>query len=429
MKKLTFIKCLIIVLNIIVPMVSIIAYVCGKILIIPSLQWEFSMDSVIVVLLEVILIALGKYYDREVENTILGRRKQEILKEINPPTKNELEKARDEMREGLKILMIVSVMCIICGFFAGWIKINIAVAIGMCMVIAFIYADYLPHAKRYAREYDAYFIGNEKADSIRGLARIYYQEYFQSRLKRGAKFYKDIEQEKIYVDGKDDPQEAKDYCSCVLSIRSAMINQTLEIVMWLMLTLAVITIKDDVYNVFFTPITNENVRLFLQDIIKLSASVLFMAISICQIYECDDECLLIKRIWTVLRGNDLEKLVEECENVIAGPRGKLCKARGSFVYSQKYIEEKHDISSSPLKYRMKFPDRYMTHKVRYVYTYLLLFLIGILLMLEIEYAPAVVWIIYLMVTIVGFPVGMIVFLPEVNRRKIRKKCIELGKGR
>ena len=426
MKKFSLIKYTIIVLNVIVPLVPIVFFIYQKVMQIPEQQDLLPADSIIVLFLEGFLISLGKYHDCKVEKCIFGRSKQEVLKEINPPTKNELEKAREEMREGLKILMIVSVVCLICSFFVGWIKINIAIAIGLCMVIAFIYADYLPHVRRYVMEYDAYFEGNEKADSLRGLARIYYQEYLQCGLRRGAKFYKDMDKEKIYVEAQDNSQEAKDYCACVLCIRSAMTNQTLEIIMWSMLAVTVITISDGLYKVILNPITNGHVQEILFYSIKLSAPVVFMAVSICQLYECYKECELVNRIWKLIKGNDLKEMVEECETVIAHPRGKLCKIRGAFVYSQKYIEKHHDISASPLKYRMKFPDRYIANKVRYVYTYLLVTVIGMLLMLEIENMPVKLWIIYLLVAIVGFFVGLVALLPEINRRRIRKKCEELG---
>ena len=81
-------------------------------------------------------------------------------------------------------IIIVAIASLTACIFMGLIKINIAIAIALCVVIAFIYADYLPHVKRYLKEYDAYFAGADKASEMNGLARIYLQEYKTCGLKR-----------------------------------------------------------------------------------------------------------------------------------------------------------------------------------------------------------------------------------------------------
>ena len=41
------------------------------------------------------------------------------------------------------------------------------------MIIAYIYADYVPHSQKYAENYDKLFIvENEKPSALRGLGRI-----------------------------------------------------------------------------------------------------------------------------------------------------------------------------------------------------------------------------------------------------------------
>lgn len=415
-----YIKYMIVAINVIAVCIPVIDYIYKVLFPFKGKQYVFSVSSIIVVCLQILLIVLGKYHDSKVEYNILGDNKKNILQKINPHTQNELEKARNEMREGLTILMVVSVACMIVCFFTGYLKINIAIAVGLAMVIAYIYADYLPHANRYAMEYDALFCRDGKPNAIRGLARIYLDEYKQD------KFECDGESEwELYDKDHDDIDSTKEFIKCVFSIRAAMVDQTLEIIMWVMFVISALTIKPDVYHMLFQYIVSDDVAKLLIQSLTLIAPMVFMAVSICQLYECYFECDVINRLFAVIKKDDFDEMLFECEKVLKEPRGELCRIRGRFVFTEKYMEKYRDISSVPMKYRMKFRDRYIANKVRYLYTYLLIVIIGILLMLEIEWLESWLWITYVLILIIGFFIGEKIFLPNLNRRKIRKQCVKL----
>ena len=67
-----------------------------------------------------------------------------------------------------------------------WIR---GIILGIIITIAYIYADYIPHAKFYAEKYDRIFC-KEKPRAKRGLARIYYNEYKNTKFDDRSSLYK-----------------------------------------------------------------------------------------------------------------------------------------------------------------------------------------------------------------------------------------------
>ena len=79
-----------------------------------------------------------------------------------------------------------------------------------------------------------------------------------------------------------------------------------------------------------------------------------MAVSACQLYECYEECGLVNTLWNLIKSDDLDTMIPEYNNLVdKGFRGKQCRIRGAFVYSQEQMEKYHDISVVTMKYQKR----------------------------------------------------------------------------
>lgn len=131
---------------------------------------------------------------------------------------------------------------------------------------------------------------------------------------------------------------------------------------------------------------------------------------------------MIHKIWMAIQKSDCNEMVGLYDRVMSGTGGNLCRARGAFVYTQKCIEQEHDISNLPMKYRVLFPHRYYVNKVRYEFTYWLIVAILTLVLLEFENITVTIWIGLGLCAIVFYPIGLYLLLPEVNKRRVRQQC-------
>ena len=300
---------------------------------------------------------------------------------------------------------------------------NLAIAAGLVLVVAFIYADYLPHVKRYLKDYDAYFMDRKEARSARGMARIYYDEWKKCGLKGHSSFYKKIEKEAVYCEG-EDRERTKDYIACIFAIRADLKDASLTILSFSMLVVNIMTATSRLYELLAGLLGVEAGKYALE-MLSVMAPMIFMAVSICQIYEYYAQCHMVNMIWKVLQKNDFDEIVGLYNRIMSGAGGKLSRVRGAFVYTQTCIEREHDISHVPMKYRMLFPHRYFANKVRYQFTYWLAVAILGLVMLELERMTAMIWAGVGLCAIILYPIGLYVFLPQINRRKVRRECAKL----
>ena len=126
-----------------------------------------------------------------------------------------------------------------------------SIAIGLMLAIAFIYADYVPHAQFYAKEYDRLCLRDggkeDKPDEVRGLARIYYSEYQNTHFKNHDKWYEQNDQLEAF-DESDNSVE-RDYILCYLWSHLANVQDTgiivsvALLVFFIGLTTAVATVR------------------------------------------------------------------------------------------------------------------------------------------------------------------------------------------
>ena len=111
------------------------------------------------------------------------------------------------------------------------------------MIIAYIYADYVPHSQKYAENYDKLFIAeNEKPSALRGLGRIYLEEYQKTRFRKKDKYYKEMAQLLPYDGSVADPKETKIFLKCIFGNKVASTNNTLAIIGYVMLAINILTV-------------------------------------------------------------------------------------------------------------------------------------------------------------------------------------------
>ncbi len=382
-----------------------------------------AIIAAIVVCLEITVMMLGKMHEAKVERDIFGWPQKKVLEEIKPQSKNELERARAELRMGIKYIMIPAVLLLITLYFAKRLAWNLAIAAGLVLVIAFIYADYLPHVNRYLKDYDSYYVDRKEARSARGMARIYFDEWKKCGLKDGSSFYKEIENEAVYREG-DDRKKTKDYIACVFAIRADLTDSSLTILGFSMLVVNIMTATSRLYELLAGVLGAEAGKYALE-MFGIMAPMVFMVVSICQTYEYYAQCYIVNTIWRVLQKDDFDEMVELYNRVMSGAGGKLSRVWGAFVYTQTCMEREHDISYVPLKYRMLFPHKYIANKVRYRFTYWLAVAIVALVMLEFEWMTVVVWAGLGLCAIILYPMGLYALLPKLNRRKVHRECAKL----
>lgn len=388
--------------------------------------WQ-NISSILVIGVEVFLIIIGKAHENNVDKDILGKSKKEIIEELKPSKYSKIEEARAELRFGIQIMLGSAIICWIIIFFAKIIDLRWMIAGCLLMIIAYIYADYVPHSQRYAAEYDKIFIDkNEKASALRGLGRIYLEEYNKTQFCKKSKYYSDMARIVPYDYTDADPTETKTFLKCIFGNKISSTNNTLAIIGYLMLAINIITVVPDLYDfiaTFFGHVESVDIKMT----ISICATVIFMAVSICQIYEYYDECYCVKRILQAVRSNSLAEMLSVYKDIDKGHNGSLYRIRGSFVYSQNYIEEHNTIEGCPMKYRMKFPDKYYANISRYNYTYLLSMIILFLVLSNYgKLFTTQLKIISGILICSGYIIGRYIILPKIGRRKIRYMCEKLN---
>ncbi len=159
----------------------------------------------------------------------------------------------------------------------------------------------------------------------------------------------------------------------------------------------------------------------------MCATIIFMTVSVCQLYEYYSECYGVERIVQAIDSNSLAEMLSVYSDIEKGHNGSLYRIRGSFDYSQNYIEQHNTIKGCPMKYRMKFPDKYYANISRYNATYLLSVAIFFLVLSNYtSFSPQMIATMSIVICI-GYVVGKYVFLPQIGRRRIQRICEELGK--
>lgn len=335
---------------------------------------------VTIIFLEIVIMVVQNAYENKVDKATYGKKSQEFVQEIKPIVKSEIEYAREELRHGLTILLTVMVITYI-AIYVMVGRIYLIIGLGLLMVIVYIYADYLPHAKRYAEKYDGYF--NNKPRKIMGLARIYCDEYKETKFNRKSEYYTRLKNESIYVKNKDNPQYAKDYIKCVLWQTIEHLNNTYTMFSYVLIVINIMTLWPRFYEDLFMNIVIDTPFMeFIYLAVNMVATVFFAVMNIHQLQKYEDKQKDIKQLFELMRLENVEEMVRSYEQLDEGYRKELFRIKGAFMFSSKIMDEKKSISGVPIKYRMLFIHKYIANIPRMNNSFLLATCVSILLLVD-----------------------------------------------
>lgn len=153
--------------------------------------------SIGIILLEALCIFLTHKLEETTEQAIFNMSKNALLKRMKSNFKTfSLQSARDELRLGLNILLGVTVPIILV-LTARLKNTFLFIELISLIVLAYMYADYIPHALYYAKQYDNIYVPSyELSRWDRGIASVLergskkdrYNLYEEYRKKRPKKF-------------------------------------------------------------------------------------------------------------------------------------------------------------------------------------------------------------------------------------------------
>lgn len=389
-----------------------------------------NVVSAIIIVLQVIVICLSHKYEKIVESEIFHMSKRQVYERTKPYSReNTMQDARDELRFGLHILLFAVILvygylcikfhCVLL-FFSGT---------GL-ILLAYIYADYIPHAMRYAKLYDKKFIEvKEKADSIRGLARIYLEEYQITNFDRNHSFYKEVS---LY-----DFDDNKIQDSCIkyilfmkadsIRIPEIVYSIFLMVVNWILVVpnLAGYIIKE------FAGDTNVDM-LIVKSMLSVIVNVIIAIINIIICVKYKEKCEEIKKLSDMI--NDTKKgsrksrfkKYEEIQKSESRSKFEAIRARGVFVYCSAFIGNGKSLNDIPLKYRMMYLHKYYTNILRFRITVALLMFCMVTLLIEHSVPIPIIFVLLLISLLAALLFGKFI-LPNLGKRRIAKKCRELMK--
>lgn len=375
----------------------------------------------ILVFLQILAIILNYIYQKYVEKIIFGNGKKELLKAADPDKyKNTIQGAREELRLGLEILMSVSVtVCLI------WVSSthNILIPAGcLCLLcIAFIYADYIPHAYSYAKKYDSIFINNWMDSSyIKGLARIYLEEYEATGFRRNCPRYNDLS---IYDYDENDVQQEE----CIRNILRMGLDSSKNygLVFSIVLTaFNIMFIKPDAVDLIALQLV-ENVEIGKEKIfylLLLAVNIVFAAINLLSFSDYKAECEREKYLIMLLTKGDKKARFDEYKKNFENNR--TIRARGIFVLCSTYIDQKKSLDLVDLQYRMLFIHRLDANLSRFWSTVVLGGMALLCFLIHFHFSWRLIGILFAVLFVVAVFFRFWI-LEKVGKMGIIKQCKEL----
>ena len=372
-----------------------------------------------VIVLQIVIIIFNAFFNRQIDVIHYGDKEKQIYK-LKGKVYSVVEYARQELRFGIQIMFIGAVLLALL-IFALTGKMYFSIAIGLMLAIAFIYADYVPHAQFYAKEYDRLCLRDEgkedKPDEVRGLARIYYSEYQNTHFKNHDKWYEQNDQLEAF-DESDNSVE-RDYILCYLWSHLANVQDTGIIVSVALLVVTVFTADSFFYDRLIEPFGIKPMFFdIVVSVINIFASIVFVLLTFEQMKDYDREQEIVMDDITASQ-SDNEKIVKRYNKLIREKNSNLINARAKFEYTMLKIEQAGELPEE--KYRMLFVHKAIPNRQRFQYTVLLAVTCVLLIMMDFWGATP-----YLAVPI-GIGAGVyIVFgywiLPRIGKRRIAKMC-------
>ena len=381
-----------------------------------------ALTVVVIIFFEIAILFIQNTYEKSVDKDIYGKNSAEFVQEIKPMVKTEIEYARDELRHGLTIMLLIVILTYITIYVMVG-RIYLLLGLGLLMVIAYIYADYLPHAKRYAEKYDGYF--SSKPQKTMGLARIYCDEYKVTTFNRKNEYYKQLRTEEIYVKGQDNPQCAQGFIRCVLWQTIEHLNNTYTMFSCALIVINVMTLWPRFYEDLFIDIVIDSpIMKFVYLAVNVAATAIFAIMNIQQTQKYEDKQKDIKQLYELMCEENIEQMVNKYKQLDKEYRKELFRIRGAFMFSSKMMDETGDIAEVPIKYRMLFIHKYIANIPRINNSFLLVTFASILILVDI-FGWRVEWIIGVVGFLVLYIFVRFVVIKNLGKYRIGKACKKL----
>lgn len=413
---------------------------------IPKITIFIPFLNITIVLLTVILIFLGIIYQNKVDKDIFGDKSfNKVINEFRTDNKiSSIQNARDELREGLNILLYTGICIVI--YFTVVSKSIYTFVIGVTLlIIAYIYADYIPHVRHYSKLYDYYFCKNSKmTDSTRGLAHIYLEEYLKNDVinnKKPNSFYKKPPENYIEYQLPKSDQKAQEnvqdkVIKNILYMRAKHLQAPIIVISVVLLFLNILfvipSVADGVIDnflndfVLYFPSIEKNIS-YIPYISVISIAIIdtiLMIANISNIFAYKDNCTILLKLKEAYNSNDSKELLDSY-NFLLEKNGKrkieLLRARGVFTFCATYIDDGIILDGIDLKYRMLFCHRLHANRSRFWIT----FVLGLFTLVFTLFSWNVNFLLSSIIIIISVVLALlfyILWLPNLGKKRIIKQC-------
>lgn len=363
------------------------------------------------IVLELFSIVLSYFYERIVDHIVFNKPKKKFV-EVLSLSETRMQKSRKQLRNGLNIIMTVSIFFLLC--FSIMYKSPLKLVVGVCvLIITYIYADYIPTAKANYEYYDSLTLtGKDKPSAYRGLAKIYKDEYHLTHFKR-----------KQYNKGifEYDPK-SKEQNACIKSI----LYMKADSIKYPTLILSIVTIFFNI--VLVVPIIPEYAFKYLLKtptndlaitIALLIFNTLFAFVNFREFYKYKNDCRTIKKICDAYLSDPLNAY-ETCNELLDDSNNaNVVIARGIFIYCSNQMDNGMDLNNIPIMYRMLYIHRYDANKPRFIITIILAMVAILALLWDLGIDLLTVFIVLLVIFIFSV-IFYFTGLKNIGKRRIVK---------
>ena len=377
--------------------------------------------SIIIIIFQALSIVFSFFYQKEIDKIIFkGNKKILFLQVDSNKFKTSIQGARQELRDGLIILMTIAVIvCILWVFTTKNLLLFISC---ICMLsVGFIYADYIPHTKSYARKYDKNHLSEgEKESANRRLARIYHEEFIKTNFKRKNKLYQEWANLKY-----DESSQQQDECIKFI-LRSGLdaIKTPNIITNILVLVISVFTIIPGVTDFLASNIL-KNISLdyntsFLSMLVVINITLLCLNFQSISCY--DSKSQITYNLINLIIGDNKKARFDEYKAKYEMER--TIRARGIFDFCSTYMDKGSPIEKIDFKYRMLFTHRFDANLPRFHLTVILMSIALLCVLMDLSLNWSIIGVIYVFIFV--FTILFRYFILEkIGKYRIMKECKNL----
>lgn len=375
--------------------------------------------DVIIITIQILIMVGNEVFNREINSSHFGKDlKATRINTLKQKVYSTVEYSRQELRQGLNILFVITALIIILMMIISE-HVYISVGAGILATIAYIYADYIPHAKFYAERYDRIFSG-DIPNATRGLARIYYTEYKKTKFDEKNDDYSRINSAKEMKLGEIN----REYAYCYVWSHLADKKDMSLIIFFALFAVNIFTMKPSFYTDLIKPLgLREDIFYVTSIVISLAASIVFALLVFYQLpnYNREQEEIL-EDVLSV--ETDDESLLNRYNNLLTEKRSAMIHARARFDYTMLQIEKGNVLTEDDLNYQMLFIHKRVVNLQRYNNTVILTTIAVVLFIMDII-GPNLFMAIPVVVGGTLLALGKLI-IKDLGKKRIAEECERLG---